>query len=116
MNQETYENRNKKRQEYQNQEKRNSNSSRSVRSHEHLKYIRRCPKILEVRILGRRSDLVSVCVKRNVFVHNNNVNNKNMITEIKDDRIINIKNKTMNDIYTSTMTKRNNYCVTSICH
>ena len=41
---------------------------------------------------------MNVCVKEKVFVHNNNVSNNNMITEINDNRIINIKNKTMNDI------------------
>ena len=40
---------------------------------------------------------MSVCVKENVFVHNN-ANNNNMITEIKHNGIINVKNKVMNDI------------------
>ena len=60
--------------------------------------IRRCPKSWTCESRVVIGDLVSVCLKRNAFVHNNNVNNKNMITEIKDDRMVNIKNKTMNDI------------------
>ena len=40
---------------------------------------------------------MSVCVKEKVFVHNNASNN-NMITEIKHNRIINVKNKVMNDV------------------
>ena len=40
---------------------------------------------------------MSVCVKRKVLVYNN-INNENMITEIKDNKITNIKNKVMNDI------------------
>ena len=35
---------------------------------------------------------------KKVFMHNNNVSNNNMINLIKDNRIINIKNKTINDI------------------
>ena len=42
---------------------------------------------------------MSVCVKTKVLVHNNNISNNNMIAEVKDNRIINIKNKAMNDIY-----------------
>ena len=40
---------------------------------------------------------MSVCVKEKEFVHNNASNN-NMITETKYNRIINVKNKGMNDI------------------
>ena len=40
---------------------------------------------------------MGVCVKGKVFVHNNAKNN-NMITEMKYNRIINVKNKVMNDI------------------
>ena len=40
---------------------------------------------------------MSVCVKRKVFVYYNTSNN-NMITKMKDNRIINVKNKLMNDI------------------
>ena len=45
-----------------------------------------------------RSDLMSACIKRKVLVYNNNVSNNNMITEIKDNRIINIKNRGINDM------------------
>jgi len=38
-----------------------------------------------------------VCVQGKVFVHNNASNN-NMITKMKYNRIINVKNKDMNDI------------------
>ena len=41
---------------------------------------------------------MSVCVKENVLVHKNNVSNNNMITEIKYNKITNIRNKVMNDI------------------
>ena len=41
---------------------------------------------------------MSVYVKRKVLVHNNNISNENMITEMKDNNINNIKNKVMNDI------------------
>jgi len=34
-----------------------------------------------------------VCVKEKVLVHNNNISNENMITEMKDNKIINAKNK-----------------------
>ena len=65
----------------------------SARSHEHLNNIRKCPIpwTCESRVV--RSDLVSVCVKRNVPMHNNNISNENMITEMKDNKIINAKNK-----------------------
>ena len=77
---------------------RNSSFSRSVRSHEHLNKIRRClmPWTCESRVV--RSDLMSVCVKEKVLVHKNNINNNNMKTKIKDNNIINVKNKVMNHI------------------
>ena len=50
----------------------------------------------ESRVIKR--DLISVRVNGKVLVHNNNVSKNNMITEIKDNRIINVKNKVMNDI------------------
>ena len=80
-----------KRQEYQNQKGETPISSQSVRSHEHLNNIRRypIPWTSESRVV--KSDLMSVCVKRKVLVHNNNISNENMITEMKDNKII--KNK-----------------------
>ena len=73
--------RNKESQEYQNQKEKSSSSSQSVRSHEHLNNIKRCPKpwTYESRVV--RSDLMSVCVcvKRKVLVHDNNITNNNMI-------------------------------------
>ena len=41
---------------------------------------------------------MSVFIKGKVFVHNNNISNNNMITEIKDNKRTKIKNKVMNDI------------------
>ena len=64
---------------------------------EHLTNIRRCPKPWTCEFSVVRSDLMSVCVKQKVFVHNNASNN-NMITKMKPNRIINVKNKVMNDI------------------
>ena len=55
-------------------------------------------KVLDVWIQGRQKWPMSVCVKIKMFMHNNNINDKNMIAEIKDNRMINIKNKAMNDI------------------
>jgi len=52
---------------------------------------------LDVRIQVVRSDLMSVCVMKKVLVHKNNISNNNMITKIKDNRIIKIKIKPMND-------------------
>ena len=53
-------------------------------------------KALDVRIEGRQKrPSECVCVKRKVLVHNNNINNENMITEMKYNKIINIKNKVM---------------------
>jgi len=51
-----------------------------------------------VRIQGRQKrPNECVYVKEKVFVYNNTSNN-NMITEMKHNRIINVKNKVMNDI------------------
>ena len=41
---------------------------------------------------------MSVCVKRKVIVHNNSINNENMIAEMKNNKIIHAKNKDMNDM------------------
>ena len=41
-----------------------------------------------------RSDLMSMCVKRKVLVHSN-ISNENTITEMEDNKIINVKNKVM---------------------
>ena len=49
-----------------------------------------------MRIQGRQKR-PNVCVKEKMFVHNNASNN-NMITEMKRNRIINVKNKVMNDV------------------
>ena len=53
---------------------------------------------LDMRIQGRQKRPNECVCKGKVFVPNNNVSNNNMITEIKDKRIINVKNKGMNDI------------------
>ena len=72
---------------------RNSKLLVSARSHEHLNNIRKCPILWTCESRVVRSDLMSVCVKRKVLVHNNNISNENMITEMKDNKIINAKNK-----------------------
>jgi len=51
--------------------------------------------MLEYKFRVVRNDLMSVCVKRKAFLHNSNVSNNNMITEMKDNRIINVKNNAM---------------------
>jgi len=68
--------RNKERKEYQNQKReRESLAPREAYElNEHLKNIRRCPKPWPCESRVVRSDLVSVCVKRKVLVHNNNMN------------------------------------------
>ena len=60
---------------------------------DHLNNIRKCPIpwMCESRVV--RSDLVSVCVKRKMLMHNNNISNEKKITEMKDNKIINAKNK-----------------------
>ena len=78
-------------------EKRDSSSLKCIRSYEHLNNIRRCPILWTCECRVVRSDLMSVCKEEKVFVHNNASNN-NMITEMKHNRIINVKNKGMNDI------------------
>ena len=52
---------------------------------------------MDVRIRVVRSDLMSVC-KEECLCMKSNVSNNNMITEIKDNKITNIKNKVMIDI------------------
>ena len=53
---------------------------------------------MDVWIQGRQKRPNERVCKGKVFVQNNDVSNNNMITEIKDNRINNIKNKAMNDI------------------
>ena len=60
--------------------------------------IRKCPIPWTCESRVARSDLMSVCVKEKVLVYNNNISNENMITKMKDNRIINSKNKNMNEI------------------
>ena len=63
------------------------------------KQYKKVSKILDVIIQShQKRPNECVFVKGKVLVHNNNVSNNNMITEIKDNRIINIKNKTINNI------------------
>jgi len=78
--------------------KRTSNSLRSVPAQRTPEQYKKMSKILDVRIQGRQkrpSECVCVCVKRKVPVHNNNISNENMITEMEDNKIINVKNKVM---------------------
>ena len=55
-------------------------------------------KILDVRIWGRQRRPNECVCKEKVLLHKNNVKKNNMITELKDNKIINIKNKAMNNI------------------
>ena len=88
-----------KKDKYQNQKERSSSVllvKRTItRTPEQYK---KMSKILDVQLQGRQKrPNECVCVKEKVFVHNNTSNN-NMITEMKHNRIINVKNKVMNDI------------------
>ena len=92
MNQEKYRNKNKKKARIRDPKIEKLQPSRSVQSHDHLNNIK-MSNILDVRIQGRQKrPSECVCVKRKVLVHNN-INNENMKTEMKDNKIINVKNK-----------------------
>ena len=52
---------------------------------------------LDVRIQGRQKRPSECVCKGKVLVHKNNISNENMITEMKDNKIINVKNKVLND-------------------
>jgi len=61
---------------------------------------KKMPNTLDVRIQGhQKRPNECVCKKKGVLhnnISNNNINNENMITEMNDNKIINIKNKTYN--------------------